>query len=545
MTFSPSNVVPISRRVTFEAQLDQLRTSLATVERERDEFRKLFEAAQQEIERLRRQLFGPRREKFEPAESQLAFASITQVLTGLLGTDEDTNAERDETSVDPPSPTRERVIDDEAKKRRNRRVVPEHVPVERIELSPPPFVDESWKRIGEEISETLEWRPASFVRVQWVRGKYVCPNAVERGVAIAELPARSVDRGSAGPGLLAHVLVSKYADHLPLYRQSVIFDRQGISLSRSTLCGWVERSCAALSPLVEAMWKHALQVSPLVAIDATGVLVQAPERCKRGHFWVTIANGEAFFRFTPKHNSATVNALLPGYRGIVLADAATVYDALYRSNGAVEAGCWAHCRRGFFEAMSSEPKRASVALEIIAKLYEADRSTRNIPLDQRTKLRAIRAKPWMDALRQWLDQPHPEVLARGPLGQAMTYTRNQWAALSRFLDDGRIPLDNNASERELRRIAVGRKNWLFVGSEEGAEWTSTAVSLVASCAMAKIEPWAYLRDVLTVLPTWPASRILELAPKAWMQTRQQLNAEQLAGRQSCAHARNGDARPPR
>lgn len=127
----------------------------------------------------------------------------------------------------------------------------------------------------------------------------------------------------------------------------------------------------------------------------------------------------------------------------------------------------------------------------------------------------------------------------------LTYTRNQWAALSRFLDDGHIPLDNNASERELRRIAVERKNWLFVGSEEGAEWTSTAVSLVASCAMAKIEPWAYWRDVLTVLPTWSASRILELAPKAWMQTREQLSAEQLAGRQSCAHARNGDARPQR
>lgn len=245
------------------------------------------------------------------------------------------------------------------------------------------------------------------------------------------------------------------------------------------------------------------------------------------------------------HNSATVSALLPGYKGIVLADAATVYDAFDRSTGAVEADCWAHCRRGFFEAMSSEPERASVALEITAKLYEADRSTRSLPLEARTQRRAIQAKPWLDVLRHWPERIHPEVLPRGPLGQAMSYARNQWAALSRFLEDGRIPMDNNASERELRRIAVGRKNWLFVGSEDGAEWTATAVSLVASCAMAQIEPWAYLRDVLTVLPTWPANRILELAPKTWMKTRQQLNAEQLAGRQSCAHARDPDVAPRR
>lgn len=541
MISSPRRIVPTTGLVASDAQLQQLRSALASCERERDEYRKLFEASQQEIERLRRHLFGPRREKVDPAQTQLAFASISEMLAGLLGSEPDAHPESNGPALEPePEPRpRERTRDDPPHAR-GRRALPEHLPVERIEL-PGPLVDAQWTRIGEEITETLEWRPASFVRVHWVRGKFARRGDASQGIRIAPLPARVIDKGVAGPGLLAHVLVSKHADHLPLHRQSAIFARQGIPLARSTLGGWVEGAASALRPLVEAMWRRALVTNPFIAIDATGVLVQAPERCRRGFFWVTVAGREAFFHFTPKQNGATPRALLPGYRGVVLADASAVYHALYRETGATEAGCWAHCRRGFFEALSTDPERAAIPLGLIARLYEVDRATREMPLNDRTLVRGSRASPILHALRSWLETQQLEVLPRSPLGQAITYARNQWEALTRFVGDGRLPLDNNVSERELRRIAVGRKNWLFVGSEEGAEWAATTVSLIASCAMAGIEPWAYLRDVLTVLPTWPAARILELAPQAWQQTRQKLNAEQLAGRVSCHLAREPDA----
>jgi len=257
VTFSPRVIVSTTRPVDVDAQTRQLRSALQTCERERDEYRKLFEAAQQEIERLRRHLFGPRREKVDTAQTQLAFASISQLLTGLLGSDAQPDAEGEQPPVEPQAGTRERTRDEGTHASRGRRPLPEHLPVERIEL-PSPMIDAQWTRIGEEITETLEWRPASFVRVHWVRGKFARRGDASQGIRIAPLPARVIDKGVAGPGLLAHVLVSKYADHLPLHRQSMIFARQGIPLARSTLGGWVEGAACALRPLVEAMWRRAL-----------------------------------------------------------------------------------------------------------------------------------------------------------------------------------------------------------------------------------------------------------------------------------------------
>jgi len=256
--------------------------------------------------------------------------------------------------------------------------------------------------------------------------------------------------------------------------------------------------------------------------------VQQKVKCRRGHFWVLISeNSHVLFRYTAKHNSAAVDKLLGNYKGYVQADAATVFDFLFRREGCTEVGCWAHGRRGFFDAIATDEQRALVAIGYIRKLYEIDRQLQQLPAKQRTRERATRAGPVAKAFFEWADAQALEVLPQSPIGKAITYVRNQRDALLRFLEDGRLRLDNNWSERELRREAVGRKNWVFVGSDSGAEWNTTFVSLIASCQHHGIEPWAYLRDILCLLPSWPRSRALELSPKHWNQTLQQPETQKI------------------
>ena len=495
---------------------------------ERNEYKKLYELASIELDRLRRHVFGQRAEHVDPAQMQLAFEAVTKLLSTLPTSDD---AAPDSPPPAPPPGPPPQGQGGKGPKRRGhgRQTLPEHLPVERIELLPLEAQGDSGGhlvRIGEEVTETLDWRTGSFVRVQIVRPKFAVKGEPERGVVIAPVAEAPIPRSLAAPGLLAYVLVSKFADHLPLHRLESIVARQGVTLARSTLCGWVEACATLLSVLVEAMAKDALQAH-CIAMDATGVLVQNKERCRRGHFWVLIADRDhVLFRFTPKHNREGPKTFLRSYKGYVQADASSVYDELFRSEQVTEVGCWAHCRRGFFEALGSDRERARMALGFIQKLYALDAETRELPPVQRTAQRRLRAEPLLAAFRSWLEVESLVVLPRSPIGSAIGYARNQWSALCRFLDDGRLRLDNNRSELELRRQAVGRKNWLFVGSDEGAEWNATVVSLIASCALHGLEPWSYLRDVLILLPGWSRDRVLELSPKRWKQTLEQTDARQ-------------------
>lgn len=485
---------------------------------ERDEYKKLYELVSLELERTRRHLFGKKAESVDPSQTQLAFllASASEKLAQPhdSGTGNKKFGERGK-----PTP-------------HGRNKVPEHLPTERIELVPAEVQREpdAWERIGEETRELIEWRSASHVRVVVVRPKYVRKGVDAKKVVIAQPLATPIERGLAGPGLLAWVLVSKFCDHLPLNRLEGILERYGAPIARSTLCGWVEAMHDLCAPLNQAMWNDALK-SDYIAIDATGVLVQAAEQCRRGHFWVLASdNGHVLFRYTKRNNKGSVKELLGGYRGYLQADAATVYDFLYLDADCIEVGCWAHCRRRFFEALSTDRDRANIALGYIAKLYQIDRDTMEMEVEQRTRERAARAGPVLNSFFAWVDDEQLQVLPETPIGKAVTYARNQRVALARFLDDGRLRLDNNRSERELRREAVGRKNWLFVGSDDGAKWNATFVSLIASCQQHKLEPWAYLRDLFCLLPDWPKSRVLDLAPKHWRQTREQTEVQQrLAG----------------
>ncbi len=407
-----------------------------------------------------------------------------------------------------------------------------------IEVLPPEVQREgldAFERIGEETSEVVEHRPASLVVVVIVRPKFVRKRATEADastdpdvspVLIAEPPERPIDRGLAGPGLLAKTIVYRWQDHLPVYRQEKIHARDGLELARSTICGWHEQLATLAERLVEAMLRDAF-TQPYLCVDATGVLVQAEEQCRRAHFWVLVAPGRhVLYRYSHKHDSAAVDRILAGYKGHLVADAHSVYDHLYQTGDVVEVGCWAHCRRYFYKALTSDPARAEHALSLIRGLYRLERPLQGATRKKREEVRRQKSRPLVETFFAWCDQQAAVALDETPICRALGYARNQRAALCRFLDDGRLPLDNNISEQHLRREVLGRKNWLFLGSDEGARVNTIFVSLLASCQLHGIEPWAYLRDLFCLLQAWPKSRILELAPAFWQQTLQQEDTQQ-------------------
>jgi hypothetical protein len=307
----------------------------------------------------------------------------------------------------------------------------------------------------------------------------------------------------------------------------------------------VQGGTLLLARIVDAMWQHAREHAAWLAIDATGVLVLAAEQCRRGHFWVVVAQRDhVLFRYTKKHDGSVPAGLLAGFVGYVIADASSVYHELYRNEpGIVEVACWAHARRRWYEALTVDRERALVGVGFIGLLYDAHKAATDLTtgLTDTAKRRAA-AEPVLNKLYEWIERERPMLVEDSPIAKAMNYLVNQREPLARFLEDGRLRLDNNISEIELRRQVVGRHNWTFCGSDDGAEWNATATSLIASCQLHGIEPWAYLRDVLTLLPAWPNRGVLQLAPKFWNQTREQPQTQQrlaalrLLGRFDGSHA---------
>lgn len=327
--------------------------------------------------------------------------------------------------------------------------------------------------------------------------------------------------------MLADTIVRRWQDHQPLNRLETIYAREGLVLAKSTMCTWHETLADLVQPLLSAMRADVL-AQPYLCVDATGVLVLAKERCRTGHFWVAVApEKHVLFRYSRHHDSAAVDDLLAGYTGYLVAYAHAVYDHLYANGAVVEVGCWAHARRYFFKALQSDPDRAKTALAWIAALFALERSAVSSPAKKRRELRQARAAPIVDAFFGWCDREAAVVLDESPIARAIGYARNQRGALRRFLDDGRLPLHNNISELNLRREVIGRKNWLFVGSEDGADVNAAFVSLLASCALHRLEPFGYVRDLLCLLPTWPVNRVLELAPAYWRETLQKREAQQI------------------
>jgi transposase len=495
-----------------------LAAQLATVTEERDEYKKLVRHLREENERLKRGLLGQKAERLPANDTQLSLMMI-----GLaLGTS---------SAPTPTAPPAEQIVAEHKRRKPVRKPLPEDLPRVQIEIVPPEVErkPDAFQLIGTDVRTVLERRPSATVVVEILYKKFV-PKDRTRGAETKVLMAEALDlpieRGMAGPGMLADTIVRRWQDHQPLTRLEGIYARDGLALSKSTLCTWHEQVADLVQPLVDAMFAEAMR-EPLLCTDATGVLVLAKERCRTGHFWVLVApDKHVLYRYSKRHDSAAVDQLLPGYTGYLVADAHSVYDHLYKTGAVVEVGCWAHARRYFHKALASDPERAKVALAHIGALFALERTMLSTPAKKRRDIRQARAAPIADAFFQWCDQEASRVLDESPMAQAIGYARNQRAALLRFLDDGRLPLHNNISELNLRRQVVGRRNWLFVGSDDGADVNTVFVSLLASCRMHDIEPLAYMRDILCLLPRWPRHRVLELAPAYWSKTLEQRETQQ-------------------
>jgi transposase len=495
---------------------------IATLEHERDEYRKLYLLLREQYEKLKRGLLGQKAERLGRGENP---AQLTLAMLGLL------LGEAGEPAPAPPAAA----IDVPAHQRQKpaRRPLPEHLPHVTIEILPPEVEREgrdAFEQIGCESRDVLERRPASVVIVEIQKPKFIRkadqPAGGPTQVLVAATPELPIERGVAGPGMLADTVVKRWQDHLPLNRLESIYAREGVEIARSTICRWHEALAELAAPVIAAMRIDA-RGQPYLCTDATGVLVQAPERCRSGHFWVLVAPGKhVLFEFSERHDGRAVDQLLAGYEGYLVADAHVVYDHLYQSGKVIEVGCWAHTRRYFFAARDSDPERATWALERIRDLFLLDRAGARVRRSERHRLRQEQSKPIVEAFFQWCAQHRDRVLDGSPMADALRYALNQRTALARFLDDARLPLSNNISERHLRRQATGRKNWLFVGSADGARANTTFVSLLASCQMHRIEPWAYLRDLFCLLPSWSSKRVLELAPAYWPQTLQHPDVQQ-------------------
>lgn len=513
---------------------EALRAKLATESSERARLQKLLEKLNLELQLLKRQLHGQKAEKVDPRQTQLAMLPLLEAMgrlqAGDVGALDDAEAALDDHERKKGGETPAK-----AKKPHGRRDLKlEDLPVHRVVVEPAERKlpgGELLERIGEDVSRHVEWRPGSFVVVEVVYPKYKTPSVVagEANIVRADPVDMPVPKSMAGAGLLAHVLVSKYADHIPLTRQESILRRHGMRVAKSTLADWVQASTSLLGRIVEAMFDDARENARYTIADATGVLVQAAEVCRRGHFYVLVVPQEhVLFRFTPKNDGDAVARVLEGFKGLLHVDASQVYHELYRQSGGelVEVGCWAHARRGFFEPLTTDRERALVGIGLIGLLYEAQREATDSTGVVDGAKRAAAARPILDRIFAWASEERARVESGTRIHEALGYLANQREALCRFLDDARIRLDTNPAELELRREVVGRKNWLFLGSDSGAQWNTTAVSLIASCAMHGIEPWAYLRDVLTLLPSRPQTRVLELSPKHWRDTRARVGVQE-------------------
>ncbi|MFO7476767.1 MAG: IS66 family transposase [Methyloceanibacter sp.] len=406
-----------------------------------------------------------------------------------------------------------------------RRELPPELPREVVVQEPDetscPDCGGALRKLGEDVSEILEYEPARFKVIRRVRPKLSC-GGCDR-IVQAPAASRAIERGLAGPGLLAHVLVAKYSDHLPLYRQVEIYAREGVELERSTLAGWVGGASRTLQPLVEAVRRHVLDASRIHG-DDTPVPVLDPGRgkTKTGRLWTYVRDerptgGEAppaaWFSYSPDRKGERPQAHLAEFRGTLHADGYAGFNGVYESGKVREAACWAHVRRKFFDIEQAHAsKLAAEALRRVGELYGIEKKIRGSPAQVRRRERQARAKPLLEALHAWFYEALGGLSKKSETARAIRYALGRWQALVRYVDDGELEIDNNAAERALRPVALGRKNYLFAGSDAGGERAAAMYSLIGTAKLNDVDPEAYLRHVLDHIADHPINRIAELLP---------------------------------
>jgi len=410
-----------------------------------------------------------------------------------------------------------------------RRPLPDHLPRDRVVLPSPqacPCCGGRLRKLGEDVTETLERVPARWKVVQYVREKMTCRSC--EAITQPPAPSHPIARGRAGPQLLAEILSGKYGAHLPLNRQSELFAREGIELDISTMADWVGAAAASLMPLRDAIEKH-VHAAERLHVDDTTVPVLARNKCRTGRLWAHVRDDRPFggeaapaavFYYSPTREGKYPEQQLAAYTGICQADAYSGFNSLFaagRQPGPViEAACWSHSRRKFFEL--ARLRKMPVAIEAVLRideLFAIEREINGQPPAVRLAVRRERSKPLIENFEAWLRAARKKLSSKGPLAKAIDYTFNHWKAFTRFLDDGRICLSNNAAERAVRGIAVGRRNWTFCGSDEGGRRAAVMYTLIETAKLNGADPKAWLADVLARIADHPAHRLHELLPWNW------------------------------
>jgi len=377
------------------------------------------------------------------------------------------------------------------------------------------------KHLGEDVTEILEYVPERVKVIRQVRPKLACAGCDR--IVQAPAPSRPIERSIAGPGLLAHVLVSKYSDHLPLYRQSEIYAREGVEIDRSTLAEWVGGTSRLLAPLVEALRAHVMSGHKLHA-DDTPVPVLAPGlgKTKTGRLWTYVRDDRpaadktppaVWFCYSADRKGEHPQQHLRSFTGTLQADGYAGFDQIYETGRIEEAACWAHVRRKFYDLVEAHKSQtATRALERIAELYAVEKEIRGLPAQERREIRNQRSRPLLESFQQWLEETLGKLSRKSDTALAVRYALGRWKALLRYCDDGALEIDNNAAERALRVVALGRKNFLFAGSDRGGESAAAIYSLIGTAKLNDLNPESYLRDVLSRIAAHPINRIDDLLP---------------------------------
>ncbi len=465
---------------------------------------------------LKRMIFGQKRERFVPSvpEEQMSLDALLETagakMPGFAESKEKISYERRK-----------------PKKGHGRNPIPDDLHREKHVLDVPESdkvcscCGTQKKHIGDDVTEELEYKPAVFFVNQYVRPKYACPKCPDNGITAAPMPPRPIDKGIAGPGLLSYILVSKYVDHLPLYRLQQMFMRYNIHINRSTMAGWIAELCNPLEAIYRTM-KETLLSSFLIQADETTLKVlddTVKGKCLLGYLWPYVGDGKlAVFEFRDsRHHDGPTDFLEKFTDRYLLSDGYAGYNDVIRKNRLSHLMCWAHARRKFFESKDLDPEFAESVLEHIKELYkiELEATTGKLNHQSRYELRKQKTVPALDKIKSLLENPGKIIVPRNKINEAIDYTLNHWAQLTRFLEDGRLPIDNNLCENTIRPVALGRKNWLFAGSHEGAKRMAIIYSLVATCKLNGVNPYEYFLDILPKAASYSNKNIADLSPINW------------------------------
>jgi transposase len=499
----------------LQTQIEVLQQQVASLQHSLEESRRELTWWRQKFDALARRIFGRKSEQLDAAQRQLLLAGLTQQVIEPAP----------QKSLLPVAvPRRERKASQRVITPESLEVVREVIEPEAVKAEP-----ENWKPIGQEVSRQLDFQPAKFFWRETVRPKYVRAGDRSLPPVVAPAPVRVSDRCLAAPGLLAHLLVSKYADHLPFYRlQTMFWQRQGVFIARQQMVLWAGQ-CVVLLEAIVVRLKQELRQSGYVQVDETPVRyldAETPGKCAQGYLWTGLVPGKCVvYEWHPSRAAACLDSLLgKDFKGKLQSDGYSAYPAFAKDKKDVELfGCWAHARRGFFEAQEQAPGVAGWILNQIGILYgweEELRQSRAGP-GAREALRASHSRMVVTRLRRALEKLQPRYLPKSPLGQAISYALNQWPALERFLDHGEVEADNNGVENAIRPTAVGKKNWLFFGSEEAGTRNAVVLTLVQNCRLHGVNPEEYLKDVLERLPRMTNQDDLsQLTPLNWKQARE-------------------------